>query len=282
MKKENVGINNVVVTTVMGEKFSKFYDKFFKKSQIKFSEKIKTDFITINNNIEESEKHSHPSWQKLLMFRREDVSKYKKVLFIDADVYITKHARNPFDIVGESIWSMAKNNPYNLANYAKTDLELYKYCPKINRPDYMLNAGVFIIKKTHRQVMENIFYEYEEQPCYDNGPFSYHLLNSQGGMILPSEFNTLVICYRGAFGSGLSVILKMYNESSFIHFANGPMKSISTLYIIKYIDTHPNSILTRLLRLLGNKRLDFITAPLLNQMNKIIASYHYRIKKGMA
>ncbi len=278
MEKEK---NNVIVTTVMGEKFSKFYDKFFKTSQIKFSEKIKTDFVVIDKVIEESNKHNHPSWQKLLMFRREDISKYKRVLFIDADVYVTRHARNPFDVVGESIWSMAKNNPYNLPDYAKTDLELYKHCPKINRPDYMLNAGVFIIKKTHLRIMENIFYEYGEQPCYDNGPFSYHLLNTPNGIILPTEFNVLILCYFKAFGYGLSSVIKVYRESSFIHFANGPMKSISALYIIKYIDTHPNSILTRLLYLLGNKRLDFVTVPLLNQMNKIIASYHHRIKKRM-
>lgn len=49
MEKEK---NNVIVTTVMGEKFSKFYDKFFKTSQIKFSEKIKTDFVVIDKVIE--------------------------------------------------------------------------------------------------------------------------------------------------------------------------------------------------------------------------------------
>lgn len=275
MEKEK---NNVIVTTVMGEKFSKFYDKFFKKSQIKFSEKIKTDFIVIDKVIEKSNKHNHPSWQKLLMFRREDVSKHKRVLFIDADVYITRHARNPFDVVGESIWSMAKNNPYNLPDYAKTDLELYKHCPKINRPGYMLNAGVFIMTKSCHKIMEDIFYEYEEQPCYDNGPFSYHLLNTPNGVILPTEFNTLILCYFKAFGQGLSSVIKVYSESSFIHFAGGPMKSISALYIIKYIDTHPNSILTRLLYLFGNKRFNFITTPILNQINRIIAYYYHRIK----
>lgn len=279
MEKEK---NNVIVTTVMGEKFSKFYEKFFKTSQIKFSEKIKTDFITINNDIEESKRHSHPSWQKLLMFRREDISRYKRVLFIDADVYVTRHAKNPLEIVGEEIsWSMAKNNPYDLLDYAKTDLKLYTHCPKNNRPDYMLNAGVFIITKSYRKVMEDIFYEYEEQPCYDNGPFSYHLLNSPNGIILPTEFNVLILCYLKAFGLGLSSIIKVYRESSFIHFAGGPMKSISALYIIKYIDTHPNSILTGLLYLFGNKRFDFITTAILNQINRIIAYYYHRIKKRM-
>lgn len=274
--------SDAIVTTVMGEKFSKFYDKFFKESQIKFSDKIKTDFVVIDKVIEESKKHSHPSWQKLLMFRNKNIYDYKRVLFIDADVYVTKHAKNPFEGIGdEIIWSMAKNNPYNLSDYAKTDLELYAYCPKNNRPDYMLNAGVFIIKKTHSQIMENIFYEYEEQPCYDNGPFSYHLLNTPNGTILPTEFNVLILCYFKAFGQGLSSVIKVYGESSFIHFAGGPMKSISALYIIKYIDTHPNSVLTRLLYLFGNKRLDFITIPILNQINRIIASYHYRIKKRM-
>jgi hypothetical protein len=98
-------------------------------------------------------------------------------------------------------------------------------------------------------------------------------------MVLPSEFNTLVIAYRMAFGRGLSVILMMYKESSFLHFAGGPMKTMPTLYIVKYIDTHPNSIFTRLLYFGGTPSSDWFTAPLLGFIGKVIAIYDYHIKR---
>jgi len=270
---------NVVVSTVTGEKYTKMYESLFKDSQTRYVNRLNLSFVFIREFIEHSLRHTHVSWQKMLMFRHPEIAPYKRVLFIDADIYITRHARNPFEIVGDKIWAEADNNPYKVPYLTENDPKLYDYCPKENRPEMMLNGGVLVITKDTSYVMEKVFYGYNEQPCYDNGPLSYHLLNTPGGMVLPSEFNTLVVAYRMAFGRGLSVILKMYQESSFLHFAGGPIKTMPTLQIVKYIDMHPDALCTQIIYFLGKKNLDPVTAPLLNFIGKIIAIYDYHIKR---
>ena len=92
------------------------------------------------------------------MFRNKNIYDYKRVLFIDADVYVTRHAKNPFDGIGdEIIWSMAK---IILTIFPITQKQILSYthiAQKNNRPDYMLNAGVFIIKK-HTVRLWKIFF----------------------------------------------------------------------------------------------------------------------------
>ncbi len=276
MKKDK---DNLIVSTVMGEKYTKAYEEVFKDSQTSFAKKIQTEFLYITKDIEFSTKHKHPSWQKMLMFKDPRIAQYSHILFIDADVYVTRHAKNPFEVVGDVPWSMADNNPYKVKYLTDNDLKLYDHCPPENRPKIMLNAGVFIVTKESQPVLEKVFYDYEEQPCYDNGPVSYHLLNGPKGKLLPSEFNQIVWAYREAFGKGLSTILRMYEESSFLHFAGKSSKTYPTLQIIKYIDTHPSSFLTKVIYLAGRKYFDFITAPLLKLIKYVRENYRGLKKK---
>ncbi len=268
---------SVVITTVMGEKYTKVYQETFRQSQLNFVNRINSNFIIIDRDIEISLKHSHPSWQKLLMFRREDIFKYERVLFIDADVYITKHAKNPFEVVGDVSWSMAKNNAYDLPVPAISDLKLYYQCPESNRPDFMLNAGVFIVSKACKPILEHIFYSYTEQPCYDNGPFSYHLLNSPNGVILPSEFNTIVFSYIQAYGCSLSSILNLYYNNSFLHFVASKWRSV--FYFIRWFDNADSVFLKKIVRFFGKKEFDFITIRIFKLTERIWGIYDFRIKK---
>jgi hypothetical protein len=279
MTTQSKNYEDVVVTTVTGERFTKMYNRLFRESQERYVKKLNLNFVFITEFIEHSPRHSHVSWQKMLMFRHPQIAPYRRVLFIDADIYVTRHARNPFDIFGNSLWGEVDNNPYKITYLTQNDPKLYDFCPPENRPEIMLNGGVLIITKETSYIMEKVFYEFDEQPCYDNGPLSYYLLNTPGGTLLPTEFNTLVVAHQMAFGRGLSSLLSMYHESSFLHFAGGPMKSMPTLYIIRHIDTHPNSLVTKLIYFFGKKKYDFLTAPLLNTIRSVIGFYDYHVKK---
>lgn len=276
MKMKN---NDVIVTLVIGEKYKKIYDNIFHESHKRFSDHIQTDFVIIDRVIELSKRHKHPAWQKMLIFHCPKITDRQRILFVDADIYITKHAKNPFLIAQNTPWAMANNNPYKVDYLTKNDLKLYNHCPVENRPKILLNSGVFIVDKSCRDILNKVFYNYDEQICYENGPISYHLLNDSPGTILPSEFNVIVVAYRMAYGHGLSVILKMYHESSFLHFAGGSMKTMPTLPIIKYIDTTKSSFFKRIIYFLGRKDFDFITAPLLDLIGKFLVIYSYHIKR---
>lgn len=269
----------VMLVMAIGEKFLSYYNKKFRESHERFAQKIGRKLVVISEFIE-SFPGKYPAWQRLLMFRHPEIAKYDKVLVVDADIYITKHARNPLEVCGDKPWGVVKNNPYNLPSLEKTDLELYNFCPKENRPSFQLNLGMYVISKVYQPIWERLFYESPEQPCYENGPLSYFLLNEGKGMILPAEFNTMVTPYREAFGYGLSAILKMYRENSFIHFAGGIHRPI--LALVRYIDTHENSVFTKFIYFLGQEKFDKYTEKMIAIAQKVVSAFNYHIKRRLS
>ncbi|MFA6432638.1 MAG: hypothetical protein WCV82_02360 [Candidatus Paceibacterota bacterium] len=267
----------VLVTIAIGDTFSIKFRKLFCGSLERYAEKNGFELVIIDQPLRRSDKHV--AWQKLLIFDHPRVAKYSRALFVDADVYITSHAADPFSFIGDMQWGIVANNPYNLKGLKRTDLELYDGCPANNRPDVLMNTGVFIVSKDIKPMLEMVYDTYPEQRCWENGPLSYHLLNDKRGVELPSGFNTIAACYRTAFGRSLSKILEMYHKNSFIHFAGGPMKTMPALQIIKYIDTHPDSTLTKLIYRFSQEKYDHFTAPMLSLVCRFIGIYDYRVKR---
>jgi hypothetical protein len=226
-----------LVTICIGEQYKKFYDKYFRPSQERFAKKIGVDLFVIDDYIDKSMfgKDRHPAWQKLLIFKSPLTQKYERLCWIDADIFITKHSKNPFNIVGDGQWGAAINNPYQFDDLAKTDLVLYEQCPKPNRPDYLLNTGVFIVgKKEHGPLLESIYKNNSEQICYENGPLSYTLLNTPNGKELESSFNCAESNYFRAHKTDGKVerIIGLVRDNDFIHFCGGINKKILKLTIL--------------------------------------------------
>jgi len=268
----------VIAVLVIGKKWTDIFNKTYRKCFEDYARKINAELVIIDDYIKKSDKRA--PWQKLLIFDHPKISKYDRAMFLDADIYITKHARNPFESLQNKPWGVVDNNPYNLESLKKTDPQLYNHCPTHNRPEKMINSGVFIISKEYKSMLDMIYEKYPEQQCCDNGPLSYHLLNDGKGVLLPEEFNTIFCCYRFAFGLGLSKVLKMYHENSFIHFAGN--KGIMLLPLIKYIDTHEKTILKKIIYFLGKEKFDLLTAFVINIVGKIYASYSYHLKRNIS
>ena len=109
------------------------------------------------------------------------------------------------------------------------------------------------------------------------GALSYFLLNEGRGIILPSEFNTIVVSYIQKYGHALSTILKMYDEASFIHFAAGKWRSV--FLFIRWFDTTESQFAKKIVRFLGRKKFDFLTAPVFKLFQRCVGIYDYRFKK---
>jgi hypothetical protein len=270
--------DGVFTTLAIGKKYLDNFNKEFRQSFETFAKKFNLEFVVVDEFIEPSDKRA--PWQKLLIFSHPRIAPYEKVMFMDADIYITAHARNPFQVLGSKPWGIIDNNPYNLEFLSRTEPQLYQHCPKENRPDRMMNSGVYIVSKENKSMMEMIYKTQPEQQCCDNGPLSYYLLTDGKGMLLPAEFNTVVFCFRSAYGWGLSKILKMYTENSFIHFAGN--KGMMFLPLIRYIDTHEHSVLTKIIYFLGQEWLDPISAPVLKAAEFLRGAYRYHIKRRFA
>ena len=224
-------MNEALVTCAIGDKYLQYYNLHFRSSQERFAKKIGRPLVVIEDYIDTSELaiQKHPAWQKLLIFNAPQLKQFNRLCWLDVDIYVTRDSQNPFDFVGQSEWGAVVNNPDNYPKLAKSDLNLYANCPQKNRPNYLLNTGFFVVnRENHQDTLEYVYKSYSEQPCYENGPLSYHLLNTPNGKELPRSFNELTANIRLAnYKSIISelrnviTIYKLVKKSNFIHFAGG-------------------------------------------------------------
>ncbi len=226
---------SAIVTIAIGNQYLKFYNKYFRPSHEAFAKKIDVPLIVIDNHIDETELGTsrHPAWQKLNIFKSPLTHEFDQLCWIDADMYITDSSLNPFDLVDINNWAAVRNNIYNLDSYRVSDLELYKFCPSTNMPDYLLNTGFFIVNRYHHSKLLDYVYEnYSEQQCYENGPLSYHLLNTAGGIELSDKFNKIVMMHMHVEGTSLYSTYKLVKGAYFIHFCGGIRRRILNRVII--------------------------------------------------
>ena len=239
MGKEVMGNSkSALVTIVIGKKYLDFYNRNFRKSHESFAKKIGVPLIVISDYIDKSEfgLNRHPAWQKLKIFDSKQTENYDRLCWIDADIYVTRNSKNPFEHLSSKCCAAVRNNIYDIEDYRKSDLNLYEECPRDNRPDYLLNTGFFIVsRQDHSSMLEHIYNSYSEQPCYENGPLSYHLINSRA-VELDKEFNHLVPMYKQVHGTSLKSLYRLVRYSSFIHFCGGIDKKIlSKVRVIDFI-----------------------------------------------
>lgn len=237
-------MKEAIVTCAIGTKYLDFYNSNFRSSHEQFAKRINRPLIVIDDYIDKSSRglERHPAWQKLLLFSAPQLKDYDRLCWIDADIFVTSQSKNPFDLVKESEWGAVRNNPDNYPDLAKSDLNLYQFCPKSGQPDYLLNTGFFIVsKKYHQKVLDFVYYNYHEQTCYENGPLSYHLLNTENGVELSRSYNEIIanlrlkepLSIRQRLKT-LFILNKVVKKSHFIHFAGGV--NLQILETIKELD----------------------------------------------
>lgn len=266
-----------IVLLAVGEKYRKHFNETFRPSVERYAEKISTSTIVIEDVIRPSPYQIY--WQRFLMFSHPKVSLCDRVLMIDSDIYITKHAKDIFDVVGSYPWGACKNNAYDIPRYAKSDMDCFASCPVENRPSFLLNGGVYVISRTYKDDLERLYEEYapKEGVGYDMGPLSYFLLNEKKGIVLPPEFDTLVAPYLEKYGHSLSSVLEMYDSASFLHFAASKWRSV--FLFIRWFDTTHSNLAKKVVRFFGQKKFDFLTSILIALFQRIVGMYTYRLEK---
>lgn len=269
--------DQAVVMFAVGTEYLKNFNRTFRPSIECYAQKINADPIVVTEIIRPSSSKIY--WQRFLMFNHPQIAQYDKVLMVDSDIYITKHAKNIFDAVGELPWGACKNNAYDLPGLAETDMYCFENCPKENRPRFLLNGGVYVISKSYKEDLEKLFEEYSKKETrgYDMGPLSYFLLNENKGVVLSPEFDTIVVSYIQKYGCSLSSILRMYDSASFLHFAAG--KWYSVFLFIRWFDNTDSILAKKVVRFFGRKQFDFVTGPLIKFLQRLVGIYRYRFKK---
>lgn len=241
-----------IVVIVIGDKYKKIYNTNFRKSHERFAKKIGRPLIIFNNYIDKNQKarERSPAWQALCIFEAKETENYDRLCFIDADIYITTKARNPFEETEIGTFGIVDNNPYNLPDQSASNNILYQFCPLENRPEKMMNGGVFVAERNiHAKTLSYIYNHYEEQLCYYNGPISYHVQTEHKITLLSPHFNTVIPNIIKKYG--VLWLLKI-PFSGFIHFC-GEIH-MDMFFIVKKIDEHPlKGILDAILNKIKNR-----------------------------
>jgi hypothetical protein len=146
-----------IVLLAVGEKYRQNFNETFRPSVERYAQKISTPTVIIEEVIRPSPYKIY--WQRFLMFSHPKVSLCERVLMIDSDIYITKHALNIFDAVGEYPWGACKNNAYDIARYTESDMNCFASTPLENRPSFLLNGGVYVVSKTYKEDLERLYEE---------------------------------------------------------------------------------------------------------------------------
>ena len=266
-----------IVTVAIGDKYLKKYDAMFRQSFLRYGKAVGADLFVVDDYIIPSDKRGW--WQKLVPFEDSRIAEYEKVVVIDYDIYITKHAKNVFSAVGEKPWGICKSNPYDLAKNAIEDQYYFASCPEENRPPFAANGGMIVMSRSYKDALKKVYEQYSDIEARDMeaGPLFYFLYNDGKGMILDEEFNTPVALYVTKYGCSLSSVLRMYDRSSFIHFVGGKWHAI--YYFVRWFDGLESKMAKKVVRFLGSKRYDPITSALFRLFQRGVGIYDHRIRK---
>jgi lipopolysaccharide biosynthesis glycosyltransferase len=207
-----------LIVTIMLGKDPSF--KFVKRSFKEYAKKVNADFLCItkpssilkpNNNNNNNKLFFDALFQKISLGDSSD--KYERVLYLDADILITPHAKNIFDICNDDS-NLYMFNEGVLSNREKElDLISTRLHKTIKDKNYF-NAGVILFPKNNNFLkairIHDLEYFVSKSSWFDQTYINFKArLNKIPTSFLNREFNRL-----GKAGDN-----EKRFESSFIHYA---------------------------------------------------------------
>lgn len=201
-------------------------------SFIEYSKKIKADLI-----IRQSQHLQNFNIRLIATFERYDIYNllkiYDRVLWLDSDIYITKNAKNIFDIVPDNkLGVYIELNSYEKECVINRMVETMKLTSPVTN---YFNSGVILASKQHAELFNmskaNDFFSQSHIKICENSDQDYLNLmakeNNTEFFSLPSNFNHMIKW------------LKFDNKNipDFIHFAGCQPKKI---FLQQFLKANPN------------------------------------------
>lgn len=210
-----------IVTIAVGDAYLRLWRGKCQKGWQKYADKYDYDVICIETPLDDSERarQRSASWQKCLIFGHEDIEKYERVVWVDADIVINFEnapciaAAVPIEKVGAvNAWAMPTPE---LAQVALD--RLYDYwgesCTIRDRTaqdyyasygiaadfDQVVQAGVLVFSPPHhRRLLEKVYFDYEEtgKGNFEMRPLSYELIKADYVHWLDHRFNLVWLVYK--------------------------------------------------------------------------------------
>lgn len=233
----------LLTTLAIGREYLDFYRKNFMESHEDYAKRCGYDFHVITYypeapfmTMEYPTSYTTISFHKLLVCSQEWSEKYEMILFVDADILISKDAPPLHTAIeyGEKIGIV---DEFSQPTYLKrigiqknmgwetSGQEYYSLCGLNLNSDHILNTGVLVLQpQKHRAFLESIFEKYiqfaEEHPrgfIFEQTVISYELITQNNYVLLPNKFNTIWALYK--WDDPSSNLVDLFKQSWFLHFA---------------------------------------------------------------
>jgi hypothetical protein len=212
-------IKKAIVTLAIGKPYEDMFNKICRPSWTEYAERFNFDLLVIKDPLDITERaiKRSPAWQKLLILSQAWSSQYDQIVWIDTDVMINnKWAADitenvPLEMVGAvEQYSIPSREIYRIAlerQYKDWDAKNISYLDNLNPEQFYNNrgiccdgisdvvqTGVFVCSpKHHRQIFENIYYNYEDthgsEWNYEMPAMSYELLKNNLIFWISNRFN---------------------------------------------------------------------------------------------
>ena len=264
--------NKALVTLLYGEQFTNHWEKHCKQSWTAYAEKYGYDIVLIKRRIDRSSAGTSRQihWQKLLILEAKEVSNYKDVVWVDADIVINPITApciielNNSDKVGAVRYSEAYNAELKQGGIARqlasnTSSEMRSINPNLSYReryrmaglpedvDDFVNAGVLVLKRDHAELLRYIYDNYQENiwTAKENLPLSYHLLSTNNINGIDPRFNKILdieIIHHYPFlvMDGIKIperflflsVNAIFVNSFFLHFIGGATRPFIQLIVL--------------------------------------------------
>jgi hypothetical protein len=230
--------DTLVVTVVIGGEYQERYKALFFENHKAYASKCGYDMTVVTDYLDKNNQHPcFISLQKSLVCSQEFSQKYKKIIYVDADVLFNIKTGTPLHLLteNEKIYIAdeytqpspnARLEIQRLNNWERTATDYYALAGLDLKTNSVLNTGLMIFNPAiHKKVLEDIYTETARRGF--NHPRGFHFEQAMIGYgfqknncweALPNEWNAIWMLQKIAPNNSVN-LLDFYAQNKAVHFA---------------------------------------------------------------
>lgn len=200
-----------IATLLIGASYQQMWRRYCEISWRKYANHYDFDLLIGDAALAPSGANHTLTWQKLLIGRLPDVSRYDYVVWIDGDIVITMQETPPNILDGMDPEKIGAVRDHALLSYPMYEGKHRALCGGLSWPEFaqavfaeagidapwdcLLNSGVLVVPKAKLGFLEDVYTKYNDRPVHPQQgeqPFlSYELHKNNLLHLLDERFNAI-------------------------------------------------------------------------------------------
>ena len=168
-----------------------------------YSRKIGADYIVIKDEKFANLGLNMPSIEKFQLY--EILEQYNRIIYLDADIILSPHLNNLFDVVPYDMIGAVYDNRFNIPQFSEDDehenahlqdmIDIQNILGNINWIDGYINTGVLVCSDIHRDIFKNPYLQIGlSRQYYEQTLLNYNIYKLQYPVFpLDRKYNGMII-----------------------------------------------------------------------------------------